>query len=123
MEAAVAEFAFVEALPPAKQVDESGLSKSERLHRKLTVIKDLMASKGVLVPVALVAEVFGLSRQRIHGICDQGHMEKVVIHGTSYITEESLLQYLKEERKAGRPRKPISALDLAKASMRFAQSA
>jgi hypothetical protein len=115
---AIAEFPFVGELPAA-QVDESAMDRRQRLVKKLAMLRTMMESDGQLVPVALVAECFGLSKQRVHGIVEQGHLRKVDIHGTSYITENSLIEYLNSERRNGRPRKP-SIPQMAKAAAKFA---
>jgi len=117
MDAITAEFPFVEALP---KVDESGLTRHERLQRRLSMIRTMAETDGQLIPVALAAELLTLSRQRIHRIVEQGHLKKVTIHGTSYVTENSLLDYITSERKAGRPPKiPSSVQDCAKLAVKF----
>lgn len=116
---AIAEFPFVEGLPVCT-VDESKLDRGQRLRRRLEMLRVMVESEGQLVPVALVAECFNLSKQRIHGIAEQGHLKKVDIHGTSYITEKSLVEYLNTERKSGRPKKP-SMRQMWKASRDFAK--
>jgi len=118
---AIAEFPFCESLP---KVDESSLSKTERLQRRLAVIRTMAETDGQMIPVALAAELLGVSRQRVHEIVTQGNLKKHTIHGTSYVTENSLLEFVKTERKAGRPPKfPSSIRDCAKAAIKFGREA
>lgn len=72
--------------------------------QRLGEMKELAESeKGMPVLVVIAAELLGISRQRVYQIINDGRLEKVEWHGRVYVTEESLIEFAKSERKAGRP--------------------
>lgn len=104
---AVLEFPFTAELPKVAEVDESSLSRPERLNRKLAAYRALVESKGDLLPFAMVAAILKVSRQRVHELVEQGHVERIEWEGHPYIVADTVVEYVNSERKAGRPVKCI----------------
>jgi len=116
---AVLEFPFAAGLPVPSE-DDASLSRSERAKRRLALLKAMVASKGLYVPVALTAEILGVSVQRVHDIVRQGYLEKVFVHELTFITEASLIQYVHTERRNGRPPSlPKTLPEMAKMAAKF----
>lgn len=94
---AVAEFPFVADLP-AKDV---GKVKSA-----LDLVNELKAATlehGVLIPVSLAATLLDVKKQTVHHFMSNGRLKRIDCHGHVFVTENSLLDLAKSERKAGRP--------------------
>lgn len=106
---------------PAASEDLSALPRNERVSRVCDAIRAMTDQRGVLLPVPLVHELLGVSAQRVGQILEQGHLERVKIHGRDYIPEDSLVHYVNTERKNGRPFKMPGKLDLAKRAYRAAK--
>jgi hypothetical protein len=116
---AVLEFPFAAALPVQSE-DDSALPRAERARRRLSLLKAMVASKGLYVPVALTAEILGVSVQRVHDIVRQGHLEKVQVHALTFITESSLVEYVHSERRNGRPPSlPKTVTEMARLAAKF----
>lgn len=95
-EATFAEFPFVETLPKREK------SKLRKLWDELEALRQVSAEKGQLIPPRFAAELAGVSHQRIHQLMGDV-LERVEVNGRPFVTEESLLAWVKSERKAGRP--------------------
>jgi hypothetical protein len=61
----------------------------------------------MLMPIAFAAKIAGVSRQRIDDLVERGQVERVVLNGHPFVTEESFIAWAKSERKAGRPFKLV----------------
>jgi hypothetical protein len=59
----------------------------------------------MLLPVTFCSALLGVSRQRVYQLMDEGRMERVEVHGQTFITEESLIAWARAEHKNGRPLK------------------
>jgi hypothetical protein len=94
-----AEFPFVENLPKREK------SKLRKVWEELETLRQVSAEKGQLLPMAFAAKLAGVSRQRIYDLCEAGRLESVQINGHPFVTENSLVEWVKTERKAGRPPK------------------
>jgi hypothetical protein len=105
--APLTEFPFVETLPKREK------SKLAKLWDHLAEVKRIVEEKGAVLPQHLVADLLGISKQRVGQIIDDGRFEAVMIHGTRYVTESSVVAFAKEERRVGRPVKLRSPLQEA----------
>lgn len=114
MEAVLQHELFEPGVIPTKEVDESKLSRQEKLQRRLQWFRDMLEVKGFLVPVPLVAEILGVSHQRVCQLAEQGHLEVVKMRNASYISENSLVAYSKLSLKGGRPPKVKTVSDALK---------
>ena len=90
---------FMEDVP---KTEKSQLAK---MKEQFASVKAIVEEKGMIVPVQLAAKMASLSNQRIRQLIDSGRMEVVRLDGHVYVTEESLVDLLSSERKAGRPSK------------------
>jgi hypothetical protein len=113
-DAATTEFPFVGALPKREK------SKLGKVWDHFAQVRAIVAEKGMLVPQHLVANLLGLSKQRIGQLVDDGRLEGVDVHGTRYITEVSVVAFAKVERRRGRPVKLGSPLSEALSASREA---
>jgi len=109
--AAITEFPFVETLPKREK------TKLAKLWDHLAAVKRIIDEKGTVLPQHMVADLLDLSRSRIGQLIDDGRLEAVEIHGFRYVTETSVVSFAKEERKNGRPTKPLDNRQLWKSSL------
>lgn len=96
-EAQSMEFPFVASLPLREK------SKVRKLWDKFNECRAAAKKHGLLVPQVLAAELCGVSRQRIHTLCNEGRLEVVDLCGTRFVTEKSVIAYAESERGNGRP--------------------
>lgn len=100
------EFPFVSSIPKREK------TRVQRVWDHFQEVKAIVAEKGMVLPQHLVAELLGLSRQRIGHLADEGRFESVEIGGVRYLTERSVVAFASIERKAGRPPKTPSNAEL-----------
>jgi hypothetical protein len=93
----MSEFPFVEALPKREK------SKLVKAWELLGHLREATEREGALVPVMLGAKCLDLSRTRIDSICADGRLRRVEVDGHIFITESSIVEFAKTERKNGRP--------------------
>ena len=93
----VREFPFVAEMPRGER------NELQKLWDELQEVKARVKEKGMLLPVSMAAGLGGVSRQRIHQLCEDGRLERVEIGKGSFVTEHSLTVWVESERKAGRP--------------------
>jgi len=96
------EFPFVNALPKREK------SKWRKAWDYFQELSRITSEKGILVPLSFGAEVIGVSRQRVDELVDDGRIEVVEVHGKRFVTETSVIEYCRSERKVGRPTKADS---------------
>jgi len=96
-EAAMTEFPFVEALPKREK------SKLAEVWDTLKAMKVAVATEGQLVPVNLTCKLLDLSRTRVDELCADGRLRRVKIADHVFITENSIVELARVERKTGRP--------------------
>lgn len=99
-EATVNEFPFVSELTVREK------SKVAKLWDHFQELKAITAEKGILVPPGLVAQLLGVSRQRVHQLIEAGKLEAVLVGDKSFITENSLKAWAEAEHRTGRPPLP-----------------
>lgn len=101
LEADVAEFPFTAELPKRER------TRLQTLWDNLAEIRAVVESKGMVIPASLAAKVLGVSRQRVFQLIEDGRLENVEMNGHNFVTEASVIQFAKAERKTGRPCKGI----------------
>lgn len=110
-----ADFPFVQDLPKREK------SKLATLWDQFQAFRKASAEHGSLLPQNFAAELLGVSRQRIHQLIEEGKLQVVCVHTSRFITEGSLVDLAKSERKAGRPFKlPETTKEMWSASRRAA---
>lgn len=111
------EFPFVEELPKREK------SKLRKVWDELEALRQVSAEKGQLLPVQFVSELASVSRQRVHELMTEGRLERVEVNGRPFVTESSLLAWVKTERKTGRPPKvPRNDREAAAAAWRYGKA-
>ena len=97
-EIALSEFPFVSELPKREQ---------KRVRSVWDVIREfgeLQEREGALIPLAVAASALGVSRQRVWQITEEGErLRRVDFEGHAFVTEKSLIEFGRLERKRGRP--------------------
>ena len=93
------EFPFVEPLP------KRGKSRWEKVADVWDAFKAHSKETGGVVPVTMAAELGGVSHQRILQLLETGPLVRVELNSHVYVGEDSLVEWLKSERKSGRPSK------------------
>lgn len=96
-EAVATEFPFVGSLPRAEK------SRLAKLWDHFQDVRAAAAVHGVLLPQHYAATLLGVSKQRVNFLVKEGRLESVDLGGHPYVTEKSMLDYAKAERKVGRP--------------------
>lgn len=79
---------------------------SPRLARVLDSVQAIRAAVdrcGALVPREMLPTLLDVSPQRIAQLVNEGQLAQEEIQGHRFVTEESLVAWVKLERKAGRP--------------------
>jgi hypothetical protein len=99
VDATITEFPFVASLPKR---EKSKLAKAWDTFRALSKIAE---TEGLPIPQLYAAKVLGISRQRVYALVEEGRLKVVIVNGERFVTENSVIEYAKSERKAGRPPK------------------
>jgi len=97
--AQLSDFPFVADLPKREK------GKVAKLMDVMEELERVTDEKGPVIPQSLIAEVLGVSKQRVNTLLDEGRMEFHVINGTRFVFVASFREYAKQERKVGRPSK------------------
>jgi Helix-turn-helix domain len=108
------DFPFVSSLPKREK------TKVKTLWDSLVEFRALIEQHGPPVSHSLAAKLLGVSRQRVYELCKEGRFIEISSpDGRSVITANSLVEFAKQERKAGRPTKleTSSMYQLMKAGM------
>ena len=115
--AAITEFPFVEALPKREK------SKLSRVWDILKEMKAATDAQGQLVPVNLTCKLLDVGRTRVDQFCAEGRLIRVEVAGHVFITENSIVELAKSERKHGRPLNiPTTAKETWKRSLASAKN-
>lgn len=104
----IAEFPFVESLPKREK------SRVATLWDRFQEVKALTEVHGMLVPCQLAANLLGVSHQRVCQLMEAGKLERVDFGGHPFVTENSLHEHARSERKNGRPPKVQTVRDVLK---------
>lgn len=93
------EFPFTAAMP---KPEKSKLAKCWALLQRMN---EISKTEGDLVPLMLGAKCLGLSRSRIDQLVADGRLRRYTIDNHVFLTENSIVEFAKLERKEGRPLK------------------
>lgn len=95
----LAEFPFVAEMPKRAK------TRLQRVWDQLLEYRATVEREGNLVPFSLVGKLLDVSHQRVSQLCDAGKLRRIVVLEHAYVTEDSILELAKQERKTGRPLK------------------
>lgn len=109
------DLSFVASLPKRER------SRWEKVWDGYQEWKRVCAEKGALLPISLAAQIANVSRQRMYELCEGKQVERTYLLGHAYVTEESLLDWARSERKAGRPLPGMSRREMWKRSLQAAR--
>jgi hypothetical protein len=109
------EFPFVAELPKREK------SKLGSLWDQFGLLKGLIDEKGAMVPPVLAGKLLDVSYQRVWQLVAAGKLERVEFGGHGFITENSIVELARSERKTGRPLKlPVGLRDTIRFSIETA---
>jgi hypothetical protein len=91
------DFPFVEGMPKREK------SRVAQLWDRLQELKAITDEKGAILPAGFASKLVGVSKQRVNDLMKAGRLERVEVDGHPFVTERSIVEYAKSERKAGRP--------------------
>lgn len=111
-EAAITEFPFVAEMPRRDK------TRYEKVWDSFQRVKAITDKEGAIWPVMFVAKILGVSNERVHELMKNDRLKRVEVDGHPFVTEVSMLDYAKSERKAGRPCGPRTVKDCAKVAVR-----
>jgi len=115
-EAEALEFPFTAAMPKR---EKSKLAKCWELLQRM---KAISATEGDLVPLMMGAKLLGISRSRVDDFVRDGRLKRYDIDGHVFLTENSIVECARTERKNGRPLKiPTTTAECWKASREYAR--
>jgi hypothetical protein len=103
-EAVATDFPFVAELPKREK------SKVVKVWESFQELSRVSAVEGMLIPQAFAAKVLDVSRQRVYELSGEGRLKVVLVNGHKFVTEKSVIDYAKSERKAGRPVTRLQAI-------------
>jgi len=95
------EFPFVNGIPKREK------SRLGKLWEFFEEVQRVTAQRGTLLPFSFAAELVGVSRQRLHQLAEDGRVDFVEIHGRRLVTQSWVESFARQERKSGRPAKPM----------------
>jgi hypothetical protein len=78
-------------------------SKVRQVWDMLSDMCELQREAGPVLPIGIVADALGLTNQRVRDIIRDGRLRTVFMDGRHYVTEASLKDFARVERKSGRP--------------------
>jgi hypothetical protein len=96
-EAVANEFPFVGELPRREK------RQTANLWERFREFSRLAESKGALVPPYVAAGLLGVSQQRVSQLMKAGRLERIEFEGQPFVTENSIVDFARSERKNGRP--------------------
>ena len=91
----------------ASSATVKGGTRVERPKTKHGVLSDMKEfvtitkTRGGLVPMAMVATILGVSRQRVHQLADEGTFTVFQFYGMKWLLEEEVISFGKLKREAG----------------------
>jgi hypothetical protein len=72
--------------------------------------------QGGLVPVSVVPNILGVSRQRVHQLVEEGTFSHWTFYGKKWVSQDEVVAFAKLNRQAGENQFKPSAKELWKAS-------
>jgi len=77
--------------------------KLQSLWDHYSEVSKLVEHYGMLIPCSFAAQLAGVTKQRIHQLCDKDQLHAVHLNGLRFVTEASFLDWMRSEHKNGRP--------------------
>lgn len=96
-----AEFPFVAEMPKREK------SRLAKVWDAFEAVRQSYAENGIPVAYKAAATLLEISHQRVDQLCESGKLKRVEFGGHRYVTEKSLIEFARSERKTGRPQKVI----------------
>jgi uncharacterized protein (UPF0261 family) len=93
------------AFPFLADVPQKTSSRLARVLHSVQAIRAAVDRCGALVPREMLPTLLDVSHQRVAQLVNEGQLSQVEIQGHRFVTEDSLVAWVRAERKAGRPRK------------------
>jgi hypothetical protein len=106
----IADFPFVKDLPKREK------SKVAKIMDVIHELEAVTKERGPIIPQGLIADVLGVSKQRVSALLDQGRMDYHTINGTRFVYSKSFREFARQERKVGRPPTKSPVVQAARAA-------
>jgi len=97
MELTINEFPFVSEMPKREK------SKVAKIWDQFQELSRLQKTHGILIPQAMAAKMLSVSPQRVWQFVEEGRLEFVEMNGIRFVTENSIVEFARVQRKEGRP--------------------
>jgi hypothetical protein len=94
-----AEFPFVAEMPKREK------SKYAKFKERYSAYKAFIDENGAVVTTGIASKLSGVGTQRIRDLIEDGRLKSCKFDGLLYVTEDTLVDFMASERKAGRPSK------------------
>lgn len=109
----IEEFPFVAEMP--KRAKSKLATRWEVFERMQAIVE----VEGLLVPPVLAGKLLGVSKQRVDELMKVGRLKRVDWEGHPFVTENSLHEYARSERKGGRPPKVRTVAQVVKLAVQM----
>lgn len=95
-------------IPTFEDLPKREKSRLQKVWEHFAEVRAIAKEHGLLVPIALAADLAGVSRQRIDELCERGLVIRIELNGRPFVTENSFVAWAKSERQVGRPLQEVS---------------
>ena len=95
------DFPFLDGVPKREK------TRVGKLLDVIAEIERVQLERGPVISQHVVADVLGLSPQRVSNLVSEGRLDSVRIGETRFVFLESFRDFAKKERPPGRPRKNL----------------
>jgi len=109
------DFPFMESLPKREK------SKLAKMWDSFKELAEIQKEHGYPVPRTAAAILLEITPQRIDQLVESGKLIAVKFHGHVYVTENSLLELARSDRKSGRPLKVLESCSTLNGAYKVAQ--
>lgn len=99
------EMPFMASLPKREKAAVMGAWE------ELEEFREMIKQNGAAIPVTFAGRVLNVSRQRVYELIGQGQIKTIELGGHVFVIADSLVEWGKGERRAGRPVGGINEAD------------
>lgn len=78
-------------------------SRLAKLWETFKEMKEIQEKNGFLIPRTAAASLLDVHPTRVDQLCEAGNLVRIDYHGHRYVSENSIVEYARTERKNGRP--------------------
>jgi hypothetical protein len=97
MELTITEFPFVAEIPKREK------TKVAKIWDQFQELARVQKEHGIVISQTMASKMLNISSQRVGQFLDEGRLQFVEMDGIRFVTEKSIIEFAKMERKNGRP--------------------